>query len=230
MILAVRIRSKSRMWGPSRTPLRSEPRNSQAHPPLSTRSAEWTRLDDLTPAGFSPCPANPASLRRTPLFTLTVPTTPPFAACYRSLTLRCSSRLSTIGGETTVPPSRPQLVHLADCRMQAVPILPFPPPFLAGTAGWRGLLRPGGTALLCFPGMRDPPGFRSLPKRLAITCLASQRIFFSAASPQKKRCLAWGAGATCPRVPREKAGRKRRKTLCIKTAFPSSASSATTPN
>ncbi len=64
-------------------------------------------------------------------------------------------------------------------------------------------------------------GLRSLPKRLATTHLASEEIFFG--SPRKKRSLAWGAGTTCFMVPRQKAGRKRRKNPCIKTAFPSSA-------
>ena len=75
---------------------------------------------------------------------------------------------------------------------------------------------------------RGPPGFRSLPKRLATTRFASEEIFFG--SPRKKRSLAWGAGTTCFMVPREKAGQKRRKNPCIKTAFPSSASSVTTHN
>src|SRR5215471_10531221 len=39
-------------------------------------------------------------------------------------------------------PSRPQLLRIADCLVDAVLILPFPPPFLAGTAGWRHLAAP----------------------------------------------------------------------------------------
>src|SRR5262249_36762801 len=55
--------------------------------------------------------------------------------------------------------SRPHLSHFADCRAESGSDNPFPPPFLAGTAGWRHLLRPGGAALLCFPASRDPPDF-----------------------------------------------------------------------
>src|SRR5262249_33931019 len=101
---------------------------------------------------------------------------------------RCHSRLSTLGLRTTNPPSRPRVLRLADCHSDAVPILPFPPTLLAGTACWRHLLRPGGTALLCFPATRDPPGFRSLPIRLAIICpgrTANLPRFL-----QKKRSLA----------------------------------------
>jgi len=66
-----------------------------------------------------------------------------------------------------------------------------------------------GAALLCFPATRDPPGFRSLPKRLAIILPWPHSESFR--FPQKKRSLAWGAGTTCSMVPRGKAGRKRRR-------------------
>jgi len=51
------------------------------------------------------------------------------------------------------------------CRAEAVLILPIPPPFLAVTTGWRHLLRPAGTALLCFPGHTGPSGFPVPPKK-----------------------------------------------------------------
>ena len=140
----------------------------------------------------------------------------------------CHSRLSTLGGETTMPPSRPQLLHRADRRADAVPILPFSTAVSRGhgrlatsPAPWRH----GAPLLSRHPG---PSGFPVPPKKigqhLPWPCNESFR------PPQKKRSLAWGAGATCLWVPREKAGPKRRKTLCIKTVFPSSASLATTPN
>jgi hypothetical protein len=74
-----------------------------------------------------------------------------------------------------------------------ITILPFPPPFLADTAGWRHSLRPGGAALVCFPPTRDP-GFRSLPKRLAGMC-PGRRVNFFSVPPEKAR-LAWGEDTT----------------------------------
>jgi hypothetical protein len=115
-------------------------------------------------------------------------------------------------------PSRPQLLPFADSRADPVLILPSPPPFLAGTAGWRHLLRPGGAALLCFPATRDPPGFRSLSKRLANICLAAQRISFSV--PLEKAELGLGSrhhllyGA-----PRESGAEKEKKVYVSKPRF-----------
>ena len=86
--------------------------------------------------------------------------------------------------------------------------VPFPPPFLAGTAGWRHLLRPGGTALLCFSATRDPPGFRSLPKRLAVLPWPHCESF---SAPPEKAELGLGSRHHLLIVPREKAGRKRTK-------------------
>jgi hypothetical protein len=75
--------------------------------------------------------------------------------------------------------SQPHLSRFADCHAEAVLILLFPPPFLAGTAGCRYLLRPGGAALLCFPATRDPPGFRSLPRKVwPPSATAAERTFF----------------------------------------------------
>src|SRR6516164_2273293 len=126
-------------------------------------------------------------------------------------------------------PSRPQLLRIADCLVEAVLILPFPRPFLAGTAGWRLLLRPGGTALLCFPATRDPPGFRSLPKRLAIICPGRTANLLG--SPRKSG--AWPGEQAPPALwcpARKRGGKGEKSLLCIKTAFPSSATSATTRN
>ena len=83
---------------------------------------------------------------------------------------RCPSRRSTLGGETTAPPfsTSPLSFRLLPCGDGSD--TPFSAAVLAGTAGWRQLRRPGGTALLCFPATWDPPGFRCLPKRLAIIC------------------------------------------------------------
>jgi hypothetical protein len=197
-------------------------------PSFQHGSTDGTCLDSPTAGGsFFPAPAvAPLSLDTS---TPSRPRPRPHRLSQPDIcpSARCHSRLSTLGVRTTASPTRPQVLRLADCDSGAVPILPFPPPFLAGTAGWRHLLRPGGAALLCFPATRDPPGFRSLPKRLAIIC-PGRTANLSSRFPQKKRSLAWGAGTTCFIVPREKAGGKRRKSLCIKTAFPSSASSATT--
>ena len=147
----------------------------------------------------------------------------PFARAFAAIRV-----FSTDGVGTTVPPSRPQVLCLADCHSDAVPILPFPPPFLAGTAGWRHLLRPSGTALLCFPATWDPPRFRSLPKRLAITCPGRRANFFGSS----RKSGAWPGEQAPPALwcPARKRGGKGEKTLCIKTAFPSSASSVTTHN
>jgi hypothetical protein len=72
--------------------------------------------------------------------------------------------------------------------------------------------------------LRGPPGFRFPPKKIGS---AGRHLFRFL---RKMQSLAWGAGATCPRVPRERAGQKRRFTSCIRTAFHSSASSVTTRN
>ena len=162
----------------------SKPRESRAHASLPTRSTDSTPLDNPAAAGsFFSLP--PVTLPRLVARPFSCSPSRPLSP-RRSLPVTCArshSRLSTLGGETTVPPSRPQLVNLADCLVEAVPILPFPPPFLTGTAGWRHLLRPGGAALLCFPATRDPPGFRSLPKDWPALALATQRIF--SAAPEK---------------------------------------------
>src|SRR5262249_28129782 len=88
----------------------------------------------------------------------------------------CHSRLSTLSGEPPRRPSRLQLSRFGTCRGAPVPILPFPPPFLAGTAGWRHLLRPDSTALLCFPATRDPPVSGPSQKDWPSLALAAQRI------------------------------------------------------
>jgi hypothetical protein len=91
---------------------------------------------------------------------------------------RCHSAVPHSAVRPRCRPSRPHFCRSAYCRAETVLILPFPLPFLAGTAGWRHLLRPGGTAPLCFPASRDPPGFRVLPKSSAIISpLAAQRLF-----------------------------------------------------
>jgi hypothetical protein len=182
-----------------------EPRKFQRQAPLPTRPTDASGSDNPA-AGSSFFSAPP----------VTPPTQTPFLAHDRRPdplrrpvicpSARRPSSCSTLGGETIAPPSRPHLCRFAYCRAETVPILPFPPRFLAGTAGWRHLLRPGGTALLCFPASRDPPGFRSPQKDWPPFALAVQRISFR--FPQKKRSLAWGAGTTCFVVPREKAGQK----------------------
>ena len=205
-----------------------EPRKSQTQASLPTRSADGTPLDNLIATGwlFS---VPVVTLLPLDTRTLSRPRSRPLPL--RRLTIcasaRCHSRLSALGVGTTVPPSRPQVLRLGECHSDAVPILPFPPPFLAGTAGRRYLLRPGGTALLCFPATRDPPGFRSLPKRLAVLPWPHCESF---SAPPEKAELGLGSRHHLPYSAREKAGRKRGKNLCIKTAFPSSASSARTHN
>jgi hypothetical protein len=181
MILAIRVRSGSLTWsladaGP--WSLR-ESRKSQTQAQLPRRATEASGFDN--PTADSSCFPVPAV---TPLaFDASAPSRPrsrahplrPLAICASA---RWPSRLSTVGLGTTVTPSRPQVVRLADCHSGAVPILSFPPPFLAGMAGWRHLLRPGGTALLCFPAARDPPGSGPSQKDWPSFALAEQRIFF----------------------------------------------------
>ncbi len=79
----------------------------------------------------------------------------------------------------------------------AVLIAPFSASSLAGTAGCQLLLRPGGAALFCFrcAALR---GFWFPPKKIGP---AEQHLFRLL---QKMQTLAWGAGATCLSVPREK--------------------------
>ena len=139
---------------------------------------------------------------------------------------RCHSRLFTSGVGTARPPTRPQVLRLAHCHSGAVPILPFPPPFLAGTAGRRYLLRPGGTALLCFPATRDPPVSGPSQKDWPSLALAAERIFFG--STRKSGSRPGEQAPPASRCPARKQGGKGEKSVCIKTAFPSSASSATT--
>ena len=199
-------------------------------PRFQTRSADATRFDDPIATGWLfPVPA--VTLLPFDTRTLSRPRSRPLplrrlAICASA---RCHSRLSALGVGTTVPPSRPQVLRLGDCHSDAVPILPFPPPFLAGTAGRRHLLRPGGTALLCFPATRDPPGFRSLPKRLAIICPGRTANLLG--SPRKSG--AWPGEQAPPALwcpARKRGGKGEKSLLCIKTAFPSSATSATTRN
>jgi hypothetical protein len=146
---------------------------------------------------------------------------------------RCPSRRSTLGGETTAPPfsTSPLSFRLLPCGDGSDS--PFSATVLAGTAGWRHLLRPGGATLLCFPATRDPPGFRSLPKRSAITCpgrTANNHLLLLFGSPRKSG--AWPGEQAPPALwcPARKRGGKGEKSLCIRTVFPSLASSATSHN
>ena len=183
-----------------------------------------TRLPGLLlPYGHSNC-ARLGHARRCP----TANATPSLRRLAHSISGCCQSRVSTSDGETTGPLFSTSASAFRRLPCGAGSDTPFPPPFLAGTAGWRHLLRPGGTAPLCFPAKRDSPGFRSPQEKIGHHLLWPQSESFFGS--QKKRSLAWGARTTCLKVPREKAGRKRRKKSCIKTAFPLSASSATTHN
>jgi hypothetical protein len=207
---------------------RPEGRKSQTQAPLPTHSTDATRLDNPTAGGsFFPVPAVTAPALDRP--SLSRPRSRPIplrrpAICTSAC---CHLRLSTLGGENTAPPFSTSASAHRRLPCGGGYDTSFSAAVLSGTAGRQHLLRPGGTALLClrFAALRV---FRSLPKKLAIICPGRTANLFR--FPQKKRSLAWGAGTTCFIAPREKAGRKRRKTLCIKTAFPSSASSATTHN
>ena len=73
--------------------------------------------------------------------------------------------------------------------------------------------------------LRGPPGFRFPPKKIG----SAEQLLFRLL--RKMQSLAWGAGATCLGVPRERAGQKKEiSNLCIRIAFPSLASLVTTYN
>ena len=207
-------------------PSRREGRKSQSQPQLPTRSPDATRLDNPTDgASFFPVPAvSRAYLGHARTYPPAIATT-----SLRPLAIRrCGrrhSRLSTVGGETTVPPST------SACASSRVPCgngsdTSFSTAILAGTAGWRHLLRPGGTALLCFPATRDPPVSGPSQKDWPSLALAAERIFFG--STRKSGSRPGEQAPPASRCPARKQGGKGEKSVCIKTAFPSSASSATT--
>ena len=112
-----------------------------------------------------------------------------------------------------LPPccSRSDLSRFAGCRPEEVLILPFLLPFLAGTPGWRHLLRPGGTALLCFPATRDPSGFPVPPKKLDVICHGRRANLFSV--PPEKAALDLESGPLATGRS-ERTGQKRRNEKC----------------
>jgi len=169
MILAVRIRSESLTWPLVDGDPRSR-REGQAQ--LPTRFRDATCLDNPA-AGSSFFPVPPVTPPALDTSTLRRPRSRPlpFAGSSFAHAVAAIRLFPPSAAISPRRPSRPRLSRFVDCGVEAVLILPFPPRFLAaGTAGWRHLLRPGGTALLCFPATQDPPSFRSLPKRLAIIC------------------------------------------------------------
>ena len=186
-------------------------------PQLPTRSTDATRLDNPTAGGsFFPAPAvTPLALDTSALsrprvrpHRLRQPALahPPAAICGVPL-----------AGETTAPPfsTSASSFRLLPCGDSSD--TPFST-VLAGTAGWRHLLRPGGAALLCFPATRDPSGFRSFPKRLAIICLGRTANLLSV--PPEKAEL--GLGSThhlLYSAPRESGAEKDKKVYVSKPRF-----------
>jgi hypothetical protein len=173
-----------------------ERRKSQTQAPLPTRSTDGTLPDDRAAGrSFFPLPAVTALGLDTS--TLSRPWSRPLPL--RRFTICASARWYSplynpwrwnhhaCGLTSGFASRRLPFGHGSDTAFSAA--------VLAGTAGWRHLLRPGGTALLSFPATRDPPGFRSLPKRLAIIGPGRRANLFRL--PQKKRSLAWGAGTIC---------------------------------
>jgi hypothetical protein len=191
MILALRILSNRRtliptVEGPltwslalSGGPSKGEPRKSETQVPLPTRSTGATCFDNPTAGGsfFPVSPVTPPALdsRARDLF--------PFTGSQFAHAVAALWVFPPLAATPRRRRSRPHVSRFPDCRSEPVLILPFRPPLLAGTAGWRHLLRPGGRAPLCFrfAALRFPVPPKKVWPSFALA--AKRNLFFG--SPRK---------------------------------------------
>ena len=230
MIFAARIQSESLVWPLAETGslLRLEPRKSRTHAQLPTRCTDATCLDSPT-AGRSFFPGPAATPLALDTSILPRPRVRPHRLRQAAFAYPPAAICSVphLGGETTAPPFSTSASSFRRLPRGDGSDASFSAPFLAGTAGWRHLLRPGGTALLCFPATRDPFGFPVPPQKTGRHLPRPQSESFFG-SPGKSGAWPGEQAPPASRCPARKQGGKGEKSVCIKTAFPSSASSATT--